>query len=128
MDTENKDLKKAREFLEKAEQIIGKSYAWSGECKLFIPALENLDEAWKSACTGMKEKEKKKYSKEMQTFKQIEDLRRAQKQSPVEFIREKKLVICSEAYKTRIIDETRMKQYIKETQKFLDNLEANKNA
>ena len=59
----------------------------------------------------------------MQTFTDIKTLQTARKKSPIEFTRKGKVIICSEDYTMKVIDEKMIKSYLRVTRNFLEQVE-----
>jgi len=59
-----------------------------------------------------------------QTVKDIESLKKAQKESHTEFTRKGKIIICTDDYTMREINEKMVKQYLETTRMFLKQVEA----
>jgi hypothetical protein len=60
----------------------------------------------------------------METYRDIERIRQARKDSPIEFTRKGKVVICSDNYHMKVIDEKMIKGYVDVTRRFLKKVEA----
>ena len=103
----------AHKALERAEAILEKSYAFTEEVKLFPLALQQLQKAVESAW-------KAEGGKKPRLLQELENIISQRKESPLEFKRKEKLVICSENYKTTILEEKKLRVYIKKTKRYLE--------
>ncbi|MDP3728492.1 MAG: hypothetical protein Q8R18_03490 [bacterium] len=108
----NPNLDEAKKAFSKAEGIIEKSYAFTGELKLLPLALQQLQKATKYAWEFQGEKKPK-------LLIDLEKINQNRKDSPLEFKRKEKLVICTKDYKTTIIDEKIIRKYLQKTKSYL---------
>src|SRR3989338_2222526 len=96
-------LDEAKKTLSKAEAIMEKSYAFTRELKLLPIALQHLQSATEYAWRYNRGKKPK-------LLTDLEKITTKRKESPLEFKRKEKLIICTEDYKTTIIEEKRIKK------------------
>src|SRR3989338_10928312 len=105
-------LDEAKKTLSKAEAIMEKSYAFTRELKLLPIALQQIQNATEYAW---------KYNggKKPKLLTDLEKINTKRKESPLEFKRKEKLIICSKDYKTTIIEEKIVKEYHQKTKKYI---------
>ena len=106
--------KEAQKALERAEAIIERNYAMTGEVKLLPIAMQHLYEAGEQVWKESKEKQKPAFLKELERTIQ------KKKESTVEFQRKEKYIICSERYQTIIINEQKVRELVKKTKDYIN--------
>ncbi|HIH15119.1 MAG: hypothetical protein QT08_C0011G0015 [archaeon GW2011_AR17] len=106
-------LDEAKKTLSKAEAIMEKSYAFTRELKLLPIALQHLQSATEYAWRYNRGKKPK-------LLTDLEKITTKRKESPLEFKRKEKLIICTEDYKTTIIEEKIIKEYLKKTKRYIE--------
>ena len=57
-------------------------------------------------------------------IKEIKDILLEHRKSPVEFVRNNRLVICSDSYHMKTVDIPKLKQYLMETKNFVKEIGA----
>src|SRR3989338_4378914 len=97
-------LDEAKKTLSKAEAIMEKSYAFTRELKLLPIALQHLQSATEYAWRYNRGKKPKL----------LTDLEK------ITTKRKEKLIICTEDYKTTIIEEKIIKEYLKKTKRYIE--------
>ena len=102
----------AQKALQRAEWIIEKNYAFTGEVKLLPLALQQLQKATTHAW-------KYKGGNKPKLLEELENILNKRKESSVEFKRKEKLIICTKDYKTTIIEEKIVKNYLQKTRIYL---------
>ena len=108
--------KEIQQALQRAEALVETNYKLTGEVKLLPLAVQHLQKAMEESWAGKGAKP--------ELLKKLEALTHKKKQSPVEFVRKEKFVMCSDDYKTTIIDEKKVKALIQETKQYLEKQNA----
>jgi len=141
-------LHKAKQSFINADHMVFMTYPALKEPKLLAASVKSIEQALRSGLQALVkfDKDRKRippgasgtdfalfqkhclrryqFPKElMQTFTDIKTLQKARKESPVEFTRKGKVIICSDNYTMKVIDEKMIKTYLKTTRNFLEKVE-----
>ena len=105
--------KYAKENIQRAEQILEKSYKITGELKLLPVVLQRIQTAveknWKTT----------RKKKKPQLLMNLEKLMHFKKNATVEFTRKNALILCSPRYKIKDINETMVRKYLNDAKKYI---------
>ena len=140
-------IRKAQTKLKAADHMLNMSYKLVPDSKILLSVALNLQEALENAMSAALEVERvfkrvppysdnfeSKYSvfknklvKKNPKFKEghdllreLTDIKNAHKQSPVEFSREGKFVICNERYDLKTVDVSALKKYISKAKVYIE--------
>jgi hypothetical protein len=111
--------------LSNAEHILTQTYPLLKDPKILLAVYENIYCAVNDIITGFLEEKdynltdeekydifKIKYSQHVEFVKEIKTIWKERKESPVEFVKDNKLHICSDDYNIRILSENEMKRFL----------------